>query len=480
MVLDDSPKPGSAMLAHAGRHPFLYLSLALHALLFAALYGMHLAGGVRMERDREQRLVDTGQRLTERAGLEKRVQDMARIKSLLEESAAPADGPRTSPPGGQAEDGAQSGMRHETPGRLLERAGELARAIDTIEQEVQAAALAQLLGIPKAQASARLAQERKPAEALAAAPAAPRNAAEAAARIGELETRARAALERRRRELERQRDGTPVAAGPARAGRQRQDDGSRRDGDGVAAGGQGLAAQGKTGGVALASMLDRIEDISRPELADQATKAYAGADLQAVFDRGTGRMPDVGAGATVKGAGSVIGPGGPYADRVFVDRWYLIGPFAGRHGVGLVANHRHPPEQAVVLDAAYRGKDGRLLRWEYVDAARYPLVPPVSDEDAVYYGYTEVMMDEDRDLAIWVGADDDAQLWLNDRLVWRGGNVDKGWFFGKVYDTWNTRVRDYNLSEGKRVVHFRKGRNKLFFKLSNGPTRLFFSLVLTK
>jgi hypothetical protein len=46
--------------------------------------------------------------------------------------------------------------------------------------------------------------------------------------------------------------------------------------------------------------------------------------------------------------------------------------------------------------------------------------------------------------------------------------------------TRNTYVRDYNLSEGKRTVHFRKGRNKLFFKLSNGPTRLFFSLVLTK
>jgi hypothetical protein len=29
-------------------------------------------------------------------------------------------------------------------------------------------------------------------------------------------------------------------------------------------------------------------------------------------------------------------------------------------------------------------------------------------------------------------------------------------------------------------VHFRQGRNKLFFKLSNGLGPLFFSLVLTK
>jgi hypothetical protein len=133
-----------------------------------------------------------------------------------------------------------------------------------------------------------------------------------------------------------------------------------------------------------------------------------------------------------------------------------------------------------VLDAAYRGKGGRLVKWDYVDMARYPLEPPVHAEDAVYYGYTELMLDAEQDLTIWVGADDDVQLWLNDRLVWEGGNANKDSFFGQVYETRNTFVRDYNLNEGKRVVHFRKGRNKLFFKLSNGPTRIFFSLVLTK
>ena len=178
--------------------------------------------------------------------------------------------------------------------------------------------------------------------------------------------------------------------------------------------------------------------------------------------------------------GRVIGPGGTYANRVWVNRWYVIGPFDGRHGAGLFANYRHPPEQGVVLDAAYRGKGGRLVKWDYVDMARYPLEPPVHAEDAVYYGYTELMLDAEQDLTIWVGADDDVQLWLNDRLVWQGGNANKDSFFGRVYETRNTFVRDYNLSEGKRVVHFRKGRNKLFFKLSNGPTRIFFSLVLTK
>jgi hypothetical protein len=199
-----------------------------------------------------------------------------------------------------------------------------------------------------------------------------------------------------------------------------------------------------------------------------------------MFGGGVARIPTVDAATMVKGTGRMIGPGGTYANRVWVNRWYLIGPFDGRHGDGLFANYRHPPEQGVVLDAAYRGKGGRLVKWDYVDMARYPLEPPVHAEDAVYYGYTELMLDAEQDLTIWVGADDDAQLWLNDRLVWKGGNADKDSFFGQVYETRNTYVRDYNLSEGRRVVHFRKGRNKLFFKLSNGPTRIFFSLVLTK
>jgi hypothetical protein len=253
--------------------------------------------------------------------------------------------------------------------------------------------------------------------------------------------------------------------------------GTGRSGQGRGQGGQGNGTGQNVG--AGNTMLDRIAAFANPDLPDRATQAYLGGS-GTIFGGGVGHIPAVDAAAMVKGTGRMIGPGGAYANRVWVNRWYVIGPFDGRHGADLFANYRHPPEQGVVLDAAYRGKGGQLVKWDYVDMARYPLMPPVRAEDAVYYGYTELMVDADEDLTIWVGADDDAQLWLNDRLVWKGGNVNKDWFFGRVYETRNTYVRDYNLSEGKRVVHFRKGRNKLFFKLSNGPTRLFFSLVLTK
>jgi len=89
------------------------------------------------------------------------------------------------------------------------------------------------------------------------------------------------------------------------------------------------------------------------------------------------------------------------------------------------------------------------------------------------------MMDTDRDLAMWIGADDDAQVWINDRLEWKGGNVNKLSFFQQVYDNWNSYAAAYNMNEGKVTVHFRKGRNKVFFKLSNGPNKSFFSMVLT-
>ena len=61
-----------------------------------------------------------------------------------------------------------------------------------------------------------------------------------------------------------------------------------------------------------------------------------------------------------------------------------------------------------------------------------------------------------------------------------GGNINKREFWPALYDVPNTHARDYNMTEGKRKVRFRKGRNKIFFKMANGPTRLFFSVVLTK
>jgi hypothetical protein len=473
MFADDTPRLAPAF-GPLRRHPFIFLSLVLHAVPLVALYHFGTQRIEIAQRERQQRQVESGARLTAQARLEKRVHDMARIQSLLAQSAGKQ-------PAGNKEDEVQFSARPKAPDELLKQAKDLARKIDEIERDTKAEQLAKLLDIPKEKALEQVAEKAR-AEAPPAAE--PQTPAEAAAQIEQLEAKARVALEERRHQLEQQQNGVQVAADAAGAaqrgagkGNGKGDGEGKGDGQGNGQSGQGLG-NGSAGGVGR-QMLDRIAAFTNPDLPDRMTKAYLGG-AGTMFGGGVAHMPTVDAATMVKGTGRMIGAGGTYANRVWVNRWYLIGPFDGRHGAGLFANYHHPPEQGVVLDAAYRGKGGRLVKWDYVDMARYPLEPPVHAEDAVYYGYTELMLDAEQDLTIWVGADDDVQLWLNDRLVWEGGNANKDSFFGQVYETRNTFVRDYNLNEGKRVVHFRKGRNKLFFKLSNGPTRIFFSLVLTK
>jgi hypothetical protein len=441
------------------RYPFLSLSLVAHAALLGVLYMVVVRveqDQQRIQRSREQPAVEAGERLMERARLEKRVHDMKRIKSQLESGAADKD------------DDVQFSAQPRTPEELLKEARELSRKIDEIERDARAEQLAKLLHIPKQKALEKVAQARKPDEPAGAEPGKP---VDAAAKIEQLEARARDALARRGRQLAQQQDGVRVAARELRSG-----SAARQGGPGGQVGG-GRPGSASPGSLSISSVFRTIDAFMHSDRAGRGIEGNTVAGNHDDVDQTIVRIPEVPAGARVKGTGRIIGPGGPYADRVYVNRWYLIGPFERKHGDAWLTPY--PPEQAVVLDAAYRGKDGRLLKWEYVDSANYPLVPPQPAEEAVYYGYTELMVDKEQDLTIWVGAHDDAQLWLNDRLVWRGRNVAKGPFYREVNATGNTHGRDYNFSEGKRVVHFRQGRNKLFFKLSNGLGSLFFSLVLT-
>lgn len=98
---------------------------------------------------------------------------------------------------------------------MLERASELARRIGEIERDIEAQRLAKLLGMPKQKASEQVARMPEPAPVPAVRPL---DAAAAAAQIAQLEARARAVLERRRRQLAQQRDGARLTASFARGG----------------------------------------------------------------------------------------------------------------------------------------------------------------------------------------------------------------------------------------------------------------------
>ena len=160
----------------------------------------------------------------------------------------------------------------------------------------------------------------------------------------------------------------------------------------------------------------------------------------------------------------------------YLDRWHIIGQFPNEHRRNI--EKRFPPEFGVDLDAEYLGKDDRLLHWKYFEADSYPLVPPGGEQYAVYYGYTEVMMDRERDLWVSFGSDDESKVWLNDALVWRSGTGFKPWYNGGGYRSLPTYVRDWNLTESRRRLHFRKGRNRLLFRLENGYGLQFFSMVI--
>jgi hypothetical protein len=464
-----------------------------HYLLLAAL--VHIGVVVLLTRidmkhsgQAIERELARSEALTHNARTQQRVRDLEKIKALLEESN------REQPEGGRASpDLAQlpapefsASSLPEKPAELLERARVLSKQIDRIDKEMRAAELADILKVSKEEALKQVeadaqakAQDRArlpdalPSEASArqadaslpgtgqsgdsdrqvaadpqAAQGQQENAAtdgQVAAEVEKLEARAVEVLKRRREQLSRHGSG-------ARLGR-------------------GAVADGAS------QVQERISSFINRDLplnAYQSTLYRNGAmDLG-----GQGRVPPVDASAILKGTGRMLGPGGVLTNRLYLNSWYLIGPFQGKHGLDRVNNYRYPPEDAVVLDATYRGKDGRLLRWQYISSQSYPLIPPDQAEDAVYYGYTELMSDEEVDVIAWIGADDDGKVWLNDRQIWAGGERRKDWFWNQLYHASNTHRRDFNYTEAKRQIHLRKGRNKLFFKLSNGATLLFFSMVL--
>lgn len=203
--------------------------------------------------------------------------------------------------------------------------------------------------------------------------------------------------------------------------------------------------------------------------------ASAGGHGADIVPRGRfSTIPPLDAPARTAG-GRSVGAGGTYANRLYVDTWYVVGPFEaiGDHPL----DHPELPEVAVDLDGTYAGKFGTLT-WRYLQASEYPTFLPDAAESAIYYGYTELSLDRDMALWAWIGADDDAKLWVDDQLVWKGGAPVKPWFMVDARSM-KREIADYNLSEGKVRLHLSAGRHRVLFKLYNGAQLMFFSLVLS-
>ena len=68
--------------------------------------------------------------------------------------------------------------------------------------------------------------------------------------------------------------------------------------------------------------------------------------------------------------------------------------------------------------------------------------------------------------------------WLNGRQVWLSSRYDtKPWYREGPYIP--RLLRDWDFTEGSRLVHLHKGANQILFKLNNFPNQVFFSMVVS-
>ena len=212
-------------------------------------------------------------------------------------------------------------------------------------------------------------------------------------------------------------------------------------------------------------MEDASEVKKNTELAE-AESAQKADDRSASMPSGAlaqldGRMPELVGGNVIRFTEDATKDGIP-AKWLYVQDWYVIGPFPNPDRVNL--RRKFPPESVVDLDATYVGKDGRTIKWEFMQARnatpkeswRSDLKPEVVPRNAaeyeIWYAYAEVFSDIACDRWIAVGSDDRSDIWINDVPVWGSSNKLKQW----------------RVDEGYRRVHLKKGRNRILARVENG------------
>ena len=157
--------------------------------------------------------------------------------------------------------------------------------------------------------------------------------------------------------------------------------------------------------------------------------------------------------------GRMFSRSSPRTGWLYLDTWYLIGPWENHGHLNFVETH--PPETLVHLDATYAGKGGRPLAWQFHQSDSIRIKPPDEMESSTYYGYTEVYFEEPMEMLVAVASDDAAKVWLNDRLIWQ----DDG-------------MGPWRLDEVFRKVVFQQGFNTVLVRLENGPITCTFSVLL--
>jgi hypothetical protein len=449
-----APSPHDLVLRAVRRHPFFLGALLIHGAALWLVSSLHTQGLADATLRSNRAQIQAHTQAAAYQGMRRRVDRLKAMKALVERIERAQAGPDDA---AQAEPGPPAAPTPTpTPQDMLAQARDLRDSIQRIEQAAQAKKLAEVLQLTPEQAMEKVKQQaaegvRRDAD-IGAAPT-PEQVAQALERY---EQQARESLQRLQAQRAQEHGGTTMHS----------DSSAGAGGGGTGGTGAQGAAGGQGGGGGTPGGAAGRADGRRSSVNDAQARRYDGQL----------RAPAINDSQLRLGTGNALGPGGALANRVYVDRWYVIGPF---HAPNADSMHKaFPPEQWVDLDGVYLGKGQRVLRWQYVSSAAYPLTPPDYAEQAIYYGHTEITSDRARTVWMALGADDDAKLWVNDQLVWVSGNQRKAWYTQGGVQSLKTDIRAFNLIEERRRVHLRKGRNTLLFKLYNSPLDVFFSLVI--
>ncbi|MCC5828597.1 MAG: hypothetical protein JJU36_04040 [Phycisphaeraceae bacterium] len=179
--------------------------------------------------------------------------------------------------------------------------------------------------------------------------------------------------------------------------------------------------------------------------------------------------PDVGHFDAIPGRRLVTG--GRIDEWLYVDTWYIIGPFpSDRRRTTL--DTRFGPEVNVNLDDVFTGLDGRQLTWDFKQTgfvnpggqrhAHWKIEPRDVVGYGIYYAFTEIYSDRPRQVWIATATDDYGKLWINDELVWISP----------------THRKPYNAMENIQLISLEQGQNRVLYRVENAGGTMGFSLMM--
>lgn len=158
---------------------------------------------------------------------------------------------------------------------------------------------------------------------------------------------------------------------------------------------------------------------------------------------------------------------GPAANRnIWINQWWVMGPYDNPFRKSI--DHKFTPETVINLDQQDIGKGGKPIKWEFWNfkwGTESRLEPPYKvEQNAVYYGYTQIRVEEAGEYWVAVGSDDYGKLWVNDF------SGDPVWTSGK-------QPQAFRDSADTIPLQLKAGINELLFRCENGGGTMGWSVV---